>query len=496
MGVSYYMDSYIKIAEPWEDPKDLMDRKKYADFLTQFLVSKDEPFVLNLNAGWGFGKTFFLRSWAESIKEKHPVVYINAWENDFSDDPLLAVMSSINTYLKGLLNDNAEAKAAIKEVIKSSGRLIKQISSIIAKGLLQKALGGEATDQAQTVFESAASESVANFAELSAQKLLEDHQTKSDQIEQFRISLGKLIDSITKKGTDKQKPVFIFIDELDRCRPTYAIELLENVKHLFSVKGAVFVIATDSSQLQHSIKSAYGEQFDGAEYLRRFFSMEFVLPEPNYEQLAVVLSQGINYADRFVETSFLVECRNGNTAGSVNLKKCNQLDIWLAFFAKSFQISPRTFYQVFNQLNSILVNSSNKWHLPFLLYLIMLNARDGKLFKEMIIDMKRNHLDLDKIKVIPQSNESIRWSRGYRHSRNGPRHNDEFLIARSIGISYLSTIVSSYGATKSGIKCPDSTIRLDDFVKHSIWYQADDPSNDQEIFDKYFDAISLAGCLQ
>jgi len=55
--------------------------------------------------------------------------------------------------------------------------------------------------------------------------------------------------------------MFILIDELDRCRPTYAIELLENIKHLFDIEGLYFIIATDSTQLSYSINAVYGNKF-------------------------------------------------------------------------------------------------------------------------------------------------------------------------------------------------------------------------------------------
>jgi hypothetical protein len=70
-------------------------------------------------------------------------------------------------------------------------------------------------------------------------------------------------------------PMFVLIDELDRCRPTYAIEMLEQVKHLFDVDNTIFLISTDGDQLAHSIKAVYGESFDGKRYLLRFFNRQY-----------------------------------------------------------------------------------------------------------------------------------------------------------------------------------------------------------------------------
>ena len=77
------------------------------------------------------------------------------------------------------------------------------------------------------------------------------------------------------------KPLVIMIDELDRCRPSYAIELLEVAKHLFAVDNVVFVLAVNRAELVHSVKALYGSGFDAEGYLRRFFDLDFQLPEPD-----------------------------------------------------------------------------------------------------------------------------------------------------------------------------------------------------------------------
>ena len=80
--------------------------------------------------------------------------------------------------------------------------------------------------------------------------------------------------------------LFILIDELDRCRPTYAIKLLERVKHMFETDQVVFVIATDTSQLKHSIRATYGGEFDAQTYLQRFFDRTFRFNKVELDELA------------------------------------------------------------------------------------------------------------------------------------------------------------------------------------------------------------------
>ena len=81
-------------------------------------------------------------------------------------------------------------------------------------------------------------------------------------------------------------PVVVVIDELDRCRPLYAIELLEAAKHLFSVENIVFVLAINLRELGHSIKAVYGSDFDSHEYLERF--IDIAIPLPNAERVQYI----------------------------------------------------------------------------------------------------------------------------------------------------------------------------------------------------------------
>ena len=80
---------------------------------------------------------------------------------------------------------------------------------------------------------------------------------------------------------ERQLPVMVLVDELDRCRPSYAIEMLEVIKHFFNTKNFVFVVATDTQQLENSINAVYGEKFDSSVYLRRFFNRKAELGEPD-----------------------------------------------------------------------------------------------------------------------------------------------------------------------------------------------------------------------
>lgn len=246
---------------------DKLERRKYAEYLYFYLREKgrENNTVINLNAEWGAGKTFFIKRMYSSIKESHPCIYIDAWKQDFSDDAFLTLFSSI-----------------INQIEKYSGvldvRLIRSLSSIgrFTKGVIPAILSG-------LVKEYGGIDSISDISKTAAELMLSEHKEKSEAIVKLKKELTFWGNLSFQKGY--LSPIFIFIDELDRCRPSYAISLLEIVKHIFNIDKFVFVIATDTNQLQHSIKNVYGNDFGANDYLGRFFHRRFSLKAPDIHEV-------------------------------------------------------------------------------------------------------------------------------------------------------------------------------------------------------------------
>lgn len=127
-------------------------------------------------------------------------------------------------------------------------------------------------------------------------------QTKSKNTTLKKKSIKDFKNELEKFINDKvvQKPLIFIVDELDRCRPNYAVEVLENIKHLFSVKGIVFVLSIDKNHLGSSIKGFYGsESINSNEYLRRFIDLEYSIPEPSIIDFANYLFNYYNFGAFF-----------------------------------------------------------------------------------------------------------------------------------------------------------------------------------------------------
>ena len=83
---------------------------------------------------------------------------------------------------------------------------------------------------------------------------------------------------------EKAEQLIIFVDELDRCRPSYAVKLLERIEHYFINERITFVFSVNLEQLQHTIKNFYGNDFDACRYLDRFFDLRVSLPQVDMEK--------------------------------------------------------------------------------------------------------------------------------------------------------------------------------------------------------------------
>jgi hypothetical protein len=265
----------------WEG--DVLGRKEDALFLTNYLTkmyqeSKKKYFILNVNSPWGFGKTYFLKNWKSLLEKKHPVIYYDAWMNDFTSEPLLSFVATIEEQIAEYLTGKNE-KTRVEEFAEYAKKLVKPTLPIMLS-ILVKQLTGMSPEYIAKAMEDA-KDDIGGLAVRAADEALKDYSERKKSVAGFKEKLSSIVKAVDKKQS-LGNPIFIFVDELDRCRPTFAIELLEAIKHLFDVDGIYFVIATDSIQLAHSIKAVYGSEFDSVRYLKRFFDREYSFDKPDH----------------------------------------------------------------------------------------------------------------------------------------------------------------------------------------------------------------------
>ena len=249
------------INDPFENCK--LDRKQYAAILNTLVENFGEGFVIALNNPWGAGKTTFVKMWEQDLQSKgYKTLYFNAWENDFEEKPLVAILAHLKT-----LTSKPSTKLFNQLIDKG-----KVLTNIVVPGVLKALISPYVSAEHLKLLTDGIAEGTGEI--LSEE--IENYSKKQEGLKKFRDSLKAFVEASTTKY-----PLVFIIDELDRCRPNYAVELLENIKHLFSVEKIVFVLSIDKAQLCHAVKGVYGnDNIDAEEYLRRFIDIEYSLPDP------------------------------------------------------------------------------------------------------------------------------------------------------------------------------------------------------------------------
>lgn len=278
-----HSDIEISTDNPFANCK--LGREKYAAILTSIVDSYADGFVLAVNNEWGAGKTTFIKMWEQSLKNKgFKTSYFNAWQNDFDSNPLIAILSEI----KALTKSNDEG---FKSLLKKGAVLTKSILPSLLEAVAGKYIKIKPITDA-----------IKNTTEAATEILkdeIDEYAKKKKGLIEFRDELSKFISS-----HNNEKPFVFIIDELDRCRPNYAVEVLEYIKHFFSVPGIVFILSIDKIQLSNAIRGFYGsEKIDSGEYLRRFIDIEFSLPKPSSEDFCKYLYEYFEFDQFFMSTA-------------------------------------------------------------------------------------------------------------------------------------------------------------------------------------------------
>jgi hypothetical protein len=280
-------DLEIDPAEPFALDKLGFDR--LAPPLTRLLEKTPGPYVIAVNAEYGIGKTTFLKMWRAFLdREGARTLFFDAWEHDFIEPPLTALIGELETQIEKIQGVSAAKRklhksglAAIGALAPIGAREASKVLLTLAAGTVAGAAGSQVVSEALERLSGGMAESISQLAK----DRIKQYEKEKKTLAAFRTSLGEfatLIRTTGKAGAASRfLPLVFFIDELDRCRPTYAIELLETVKHLFAVEGVVFVLGINREALGQSMQAVYGQNFPGSEYLRRFIDLQYTLPKPS-----------------------------------------------------------------------------------------------------------------------------------------------------------------------------------------------------------------------
>lgn len=190
------------IEEAWQG--DLWDRRRLGEQLTNYVDRLQCGAVLALDARWGEGKTWFVRHWQKHLEiENHNVIYLDAFANDYLDDPFLTIAAEISQAFK---RSNEIDVEEIEDFNSKTASVLISLASIIpilvAKaGLHWVGLGG-AGESFREVYENGkdvydvASDEIAGKIKEQIEKKIESHHVEKETIQDFKKELAQLAEKI------------------------------------------------------------------------------------------------------------------------------------------------------------------------------------------------------------------------------------------------------------------------------------------------------------
>lgn len=295
---------------------DTLSRNSRINVLLKLINSLRKNTIISIDGAWGTGKSVFvkqietinrcvflddegnnlnIRNIDNSVKntfnDNYMVYYYNAWENDLHSDPL----QSLLLFLLNELPRNEDVIVNFDEFKKNLPSHILKIfggvGSTLLNGINNKTKDITGIDLKETI--DATVDLAKDISKLPDYKSLADKITTTNEIKE---AIDNLINDLLKEN---KKIVFI-IDELDRCRPDYAVRLLETITHFYNNDKIVFLVSSNSSQLSHTISRFYGDNFDGYGYLNKIFNFMVSLENVNpadYVSLVYHKSLSTDYFD-------------------------------------------------------------------------------------------------------------------------------------------------------------------------------------------------------
>ena len=340
--------------------KSFEEQKEFKDWGNEDIRPLQRIFI---NAPWGMGKTLFADAIKEYLSENYEEIntlYVNSWKMDFYDEPMKAIIAEMS-------EDNiitVESTEKAKKFLKNCGKIF--FGKILKNFLLKRFnLNDKDIEEMKSFF---------NGLDTSE---LEDYKNYKKLLEEFKDTLSK-----------EERPKIIIIDELDRCRPDYAIQLLEIIKHIFDVKNIIFLFLINRKQLESIISTIYMNSNLSIKYFEKFYDIELNLPEANYKELNEPEFQVVN---SFKE--YKVDKNNYSENRDLVIQKIflDMIFVVNDSFSKISIRSIKKLLKKFNILKDSLIEKEKEQHILILLLIEYFLKKELNLKYDTIITKYNKH---------------------------------------------------------------------------------------------------------
>lgn len=356
-------------------PEDIFQRQALAESMGELICTTNSATLspVALQGPWGCGKTIHAKRIQAFIQEKyaetHKCIYWNAANSDFAEDPLPLFLATLYTEIAPE-NKTAFPPLGIKLCCNTAWEVAKNLSTQIfekATGIDCEKLADAATSASALTTENKLLKGFTDF--------LDEAGNDAKRIQ----TASELLDMVRD-----DKKLVIIVDELDRCRPTFALKMLETIKHLFTKEDCTFILVMNKQSLIHAVMHLYGlPENDASIYLNKFIKMDFILPS--------TLPSGVEWSNCSYHY-FIKEAKLSNTQNIVYLKaliheiiqnknpQLREIDKWVSLFNVLLKLVQGSSASLNNNYESIT--------LIFVSYIVSLRP-------ELIIDFSQKKISVE-----------------------------------------------------------------------------------------------------
>jgi len=239
------------------------ERDRVANAILNMHSRVDEPIVIGIDGEWGTGKTVFLKRLIDIARKREiRSHYFDAFEHDISQDAFISLASSISIFL-----NNEYGRDAKDKFVSAAARVGKSFLMGVGEKAVAYATGGLVDRGLQNTMKDAAIGPQSNL-----ENLIDQAANRSAALSELRAAI---VDA--QEREENNKNILFVIDELDRCRPDFAIEILECVKHIFSVPGVNYILGANFDQLSRIVEMKYGSSGSNSRYFEKFLDFNHSL---------------------------------------------------------------------------------------------------------------------------------------------------------------------------------------------------------------------------
>lgn len=248
------MTELLNIISDIHCEEDLLGFEQYVDTISRMITHKDfrTPFCIGIFGKWGTGKTSFMHLLENRLligKSKPYIipVWFNPWRYQKEEHLIIPFLKAIEHGINGYLKKNQSLGKTLINKLKTAALKTGEASAAFAYGIKADCkLGGFG-------FTLDVSKAV-NRQENLAEQRLEDAKNISDKLTSIYY---EIVDELKSSIDETHFRVAAFIDDLDRCLPDKAVELLEAIKLFLDIQGYLFVLGVDRDVVKKGIAYRY-----------------------------------------------------------------------------------------------------------------------------------------------------------------------------------------------------------------------------------------------